>query len=143
MIHLLEALLGGILAMGVLAVIRRGATREREWLALMLLVAALVYPLCGVGAQPLSQLGVEATGVALFLVFALLGVRASPWFLALGWGAHAVWDIAIPASRDASYLPTWYPMLCLGFDVVVAGYVAGRASGRTPLAKPETEDATT
>lgn len=142
MIHLLEALLGGILAMGVLAVIRRGATREREWLALMLMVAALVYPLCAVGAQPLSQLGVEVTGVALFLLFALLGVRASPWFLSLGWAAHAVWDLAIPASRDASYLPAWYPMLCLGFDVVVAGYVAGRASGRIPPARPKMEGTT-
>lgn len=134
-VHLLEAISGGVAAIGVVAAIRRGTRREVEWLASLLVVAALVYPLGGIAVHPISELTLEATGTLLFLALALLGVRGSPWFLALGWGVHAVWDLAIPALRGGSYLPAWYPLLCLGFDVVVAGYVASRASGRFPPAR--------
>ena len=141
MLDLFHAVLGGSLAAIFIAIARRYPEWENGLFALGLLVAALAYPAYGLGALAPSRLGVEIAGVIVFAGFAFLGVRSSSWFLVLGWTAHGLWDLVIPASQDVGYLPSWYALLCLGFDVVIAGYMAGRASGKLPPFRSEGESA--
>ncbi|NRA09653.1 MAG: hypothetical protein HRU02_15970 [Myxococcales bacterium] len=141
MLDLFHAVLGGIMAAIFVAIARRYTERENGLFALGLLIAALAYPAYGLGALAPSRLGVEAAGVIVFAGFAILGVYTSAWFLVLGWAAHGLWDLVIPASRDVGYLPSWYAVLCLGFDVVIAGYLAGRASAKIPPFRSEGESA--
>ena len=58
-----------------------------------------------------------------------MGVVSSIWFLATGWAVDAAWDFAVPVFTDVSYMPAWYAAVCVGFDVVVAAYLAVRARG--------------
>jgi hypothetical protein len=78
---------------------------------------------------------IEAAGVALFGTVAWLG-RAAPWWLALGWAAHVAWDVGLHLDRAQPLVGAWYPLLCVGFDLVVAGVLVRAAPVRTgPSAK--------
>jgi len=66
---------------------------------------------------------IELSGVALFGVLAFFGVRRSAYFLALGWAAHVAWDLLLHPVHVSSYVPWWYPVACIGFDLVVAGAI--------------------
>ena len=72
---------------------------------------------------------IEALGVALYGGAAWLGLRRWLPALALGWAAHVVWDLALHlAGPGGAFTPPWYPWLCLGFDLPIAGAVM--AQGR-------------
>jgi hypothetical protein len=43
--------------------------------------------------------------------------------LALGWAFHAAWDAALHKLTAAPFVPDWYPLVCLSFDLVLAGYI--------------------
>lgn len=99
--------------------------RKRPWLfAAGLVIAAAIYVVFAlVDGDVLHAMG-ETCGVLLFAAIALGGLRWSPYLLAAGWLGHAAWDLlAHPA-------PWWYPALCIGFDVLVAGFIAGSTSRR-------------
>jgi hypothetical protein len=123
---LLGAVLGGLFVLGMRAW-RRSA--ERRVLALGLLVAALIYVGLAVASQSDSRaLILEASGVAIFGVLAWLGLRSSLWWLAAGWLAHVAWDVGLHFDQRQVFVPAWYPLLCVGFDLVVAGYLLGPVS---------------
>jgi len=67
----------------------------------------------------------ELVGVAIFGGMGLLGLRGSPWWLAAGWAAHPIWDIALHYfGPGGSFAPEAYAITCLSFDLLVAGYIA-------------------
>jgi hypothetical protein len=136
---IVAAALGGLLGFGFVALAGRAGRRADALLGAGLVAAAVLYPLMGLPAHALREMPVELAGVAAFTAAALLGASLSPWFLALGWGAHALWDLALPSVTDTAYVPAWYAAACLGFDLAVAGLVAVRARrGRPRAAEPAT-----
>jgi hypothetical protein len=125
---------GVVLAAALVALARRlGRRRELAVYALVLLLTAVYYLLAAMGkGAPPARVGVEALGAALFGAAAGYGVLRRPILLALGWIAHAGWDLFLhPAGAAAAtlYVPAWYPMLCVGFDLLLGGYVAGIVLG--------------
>ena len=54
------------------------------------------------------------------------GLRRPGW-LALGWTAHVVWDVALHLERAQPVVGAWYPLACIGFDLIVAGYLLNAA----------------
>ena len=135
----LGAMLGGMFVLAAQTWSRSG----RPVLAIGLVVAALIYLGLGLVAGGDSRrLQLEAGGVAIFGFLAWLGFRRSLWWLAAGWLAHVAWDVGLHLDRSPGVVPAWYPLLCVGFDLVVVGYLLGRMNGRNdptaPLAFPGT-----
>ena len=132
---LLEILVGIALAIVFVLLARmRGGRGERALLAVGLVVAALVY----VGFASAGQVEArwhftEAVGLLVFGVLAWWGLRREPIWLAVGWALHVGWDLGLHGGLPGAaqpFVPTWYPALCVGFDIFVAGYILGRqASG--------------
>lgn len=72
-----------------------------------------------------SWIWVELLGLALFSALALLGLKNSPWFLAIGIAGHGLaWDSW--HYQNSAYVPNWYAVACLLVDVALAAYVAAR-----------------
>lgn len=103
---------------------------EQRMLAVGLAVAALIYVVFALVGQPEMRWHlVEAVGLVLFAFLAWWGVRREPIWLAVGWALHVGWDLGLHGAAE-TFVPEWYPALCVGFDVFVAGYILGRqASG--------------
>jgi hypothetical protein len=126
---LLPILIGAVLgALFVLVARRRGGTSEARVLALGLVVAALIYVGLALARADRHGLALEAAGLGIFGLIAWLGARASLWWLVLGWVAHVGWDVGLHLDRSQGSVAAWYPLLCIGFDLVVAGYLLGPAS---------------
>jgi hypothetical protein len=106
----------------------RELQRELRVYAVALGITAIAYLPIGLqrGATN-GELGLELLGAALYGVAALLGVRRWPMLLAFGWAAHVAWDLFVHHARGMTFAPAWYPPLCVGFDLLVGGYVAGLA----------------
>lgn len=127
------AVLGGLF---VLVARRRSTSGEVQLLAVGLVVAALIYVGFALDGADRRWLAIEAAGVAVFGGLAWLGLRASPWWLTLGWVTHVAWDIGLHLDRAQGVVGAWYPLLCVGFDLVVAGFLLGAAAaGRAPRAE--------
>ncbi len=116
----------------------RGPRTERLMLAVGLIVTALLYVVFALGGgASAGWSALEVVGVLPFGVFAWLGLRASSVWLALGWAAHVSWDVGLHIGAGApAFVPTFFPMFCIGFDLLVAGYIGARAyAGRA--SRPE------
>ena len=70
---------------------------------------------------------VELGGVALSGGAAWLGWKVSPWFLAAGWLAHVGWDVGLHGGGDTPFVPAWYPVACIAYDVAAGLYLAWRS----------------
>jgi hypothetical protein len=127
---LLGAVLGGLFAF---AVSTRGPRGEMRVLAYGLVVAALIYPAWLLALAATDWLTLELGGVLVFAVLGWFGVRTSPWWLVLGWVGHVGWDAWFHLDRE-SMIPSWYPLLCVGFDLAVAGFLLGQLLGRERVA---------
>src|SRR5688572_6028482 len=54
----------------------------------------------------------------------LYGWRGSPFWLALGWLLHPLWDFGLHyVGPGSSFAPVSYAILCISFDWVVAAYI--------------------
>lgn len=126
---LMGAVLGGLFA---LLARRQGDTGEIRLLALGLVVTALIYVGLALAATDARWLVVEAAGVALFAGLAWLGVRHAGWWLALGWTAHVGWDVGLHLDRAQPLVGAWYPLFCVGFDLIVAGFLLSGARATRP-----------
>jgi hypothetical protein len=141
-IHIVLPILWILVGVGLgalfLAFARAGGRRRRERriIGVGLVIAALFYVGFALrGGAPGGWLAAELAGTAIFGVAAVVGVRWSAWVLALGWGTHVLWDLLLHRSGAGSaFTPDAYPWMCVGFDLLVAGYVAMaqvRGSGHT------------
>lgn len=123
------AVLGGLFA---LLARRRGETGELRLFGLGLVVSALIYVGLALAATDARWLVVEAAGVALFAGLAWLGVQHARWWLALGWTAHVGWDVGLHLDRAQPLVGAWYPLFCVGFDLIVAGFLLSGARTTRP-----------
>ena len=58
----------------------------------------------------------------MFLATALLGLVYTPYLIAVGFVAHALWDI-LHHDGDTGIgtsVPPWYPRFCAAYDIVHA-----------------------
>lgn len=113
---------GALLGAGFgLAARARAPTGEVRVLAVGLAVAALIYVgFAAAGAAQGRWVLVESAGLAAFAVLAWLGVRRSPMWVVAGWLLHVAWDVGLHRAGQTPFVPSWYPPLCVGFDLVVA-----------------------
>jgi hypothetical protein len=89
-----------------------------------LVTAAAVYPLArrrltADTAMTREVATLAATGAVAALARTLAPSRARA-LLAAAWAAHALFDVTHSSSGD-SRLPRWYPAMCAGYDLALAG----------------------
>jgi hypothetical protein len=101
---------------------------ERAMLSAFLVGMPLVYVMGWFAARDhaaSSWIWVELLGLALFTAFAALGLKNSPWFLAIGIAGHGVaWDSW--HYKNSAYIPNWYAVACLLVDLTLGAYLAAR-----------------
>lgn len=125
---LVPALFAGV-ALALPYVLYAGRARKsRAVFGIGLVVAAAVYVALAIFASAFREALIEGCGVVLFGSLAVLGIRRSAWVLAAGWMAHVAWDLLLHPLDHSSYAPWWYPMACIGFDLMVAGAIVGSTS---------------
>jgi hypothetical protein len=100
---------------------------ERVWMAVFLSGMPLVYIVsCLANGVTGAWLVLEILGLPVYAGLAMLGLKRSPWFMAVGIAAHGVaWD-AWHWLLDAADIPRWYAIGCLLVDVALAAYIAAR-----------------
>ncbi len=116
----------------LIAFARRQRDGGRRVFGVGLIVVALIYMGFALRSDPLSTwLLIETGGVTLYGLFAVLGIKGSHWWLAAGWALHPVWDLALHYfGTGAAFTPTGYAIVCVSFDLLIAGYVAYAFSGK-------------
>ena len=62
----------------------------------------------------------EVSVGAVFLVFALLGLRESITWLVVGYVLHGFWDYLHDPGRVPTRVPNWYPPFCAVYDWLIA-----------------------
>lgn len=101
----------------------------RSLLVICLFLAAGAYFGFAVLARDLSGLSggwvlVELLQVIVFGTMALLALRGSMRWLALGWALHPVWDFVLHyIGPGRSFTPWTYAVACISFDLLVAAYI--------------------
>jgi hypothetical protein len=120
------------IAFGVTFVIFAGKQKRSEQtiFAAGLLVTALIYLVFGlVSGASVDWLVTETLGVGVYGIFALLGLRYSLRWLAFGWAIHPAWDAGLHFLSEAeAFVPTWYAIFCISFDLVVAVSILERVN---------------
>lgn len=67
---------------------------------------------------------IELLQVIAFGTLGLYGWRGSPYWLALGYALHPVWDFGLHyVGPGNSFAPLPYAIACISFDWVVAAYI--------------------
>ena len=117
----IEIVVGLFLGVGFVLLARNYARS----FAVGLVVTALIYVGLAVFKGSGRWILIELAGVAIFAVFAWLGLRMSGWFLAAGWALHPLWDAGLH-DYSTQFVPHWYIGGCIGFDLLVAVYIAYR-----------------
>ena len=124
---LFQLILGVVLALLFISFARtRGPRREPFLYSIGLIVAALFYVAFSFTGAGTQWLMIELIGLVVFTLIAVLGLRVSPWFLVLGWASHVWWDIFLHLVREQVFVPDWYPVACISFDLIVAAYIAAK-----------------
>jgi uncharacterized membrane protein SirB2 len=120
----IEIVIGIILAIGFIWFAKRSKSYRAEKIsyAIGLAIAAVIYVVFGFFSSSNDWILTEFVGLLIYLPFAFLGVRYSGWFLGFGWLLHVGWDIFLHGST-LDFVPSWYPAVCLGFDVLIAVYI--------------------
>lgn len=90
--------------------------------AIALIIAALIYILFALFGSATAWLPVEIVGLVIYTAFAFLGLKYSPWFLGVGWAAHVAWDVWLHGAHTP-FVPSWYPVMCVAYDLILAGYI--------------------
>lgn len=106
-----------------------GLNSERNLLAGFLTGMPLVYVsrylFASTGHMANYWFWVEVLGTIIFVALAVLGLKRSPWFLAIGIVAHGLaWDTW--HYRNSTYIPDWYATACPTVDLAFGAYVAAR-----------------
>lgn len=132
--RLFQLILGVVLAFLFVAFARtRGPRREPFIYSVGLIVAALLYVGFSLAGASSQWFMIELIGLVVFSLIAVLGLRVSLWFLTIGWVLHVSWDVLLHLMKEQPFVPNWYPVVCISFDLIVAGYIATKLRKRDGL----------
>jgi len=106
--------LAGALLAAVIVALLRGRAAEVGFWRIGLVAAALVYPAAAIAGGALTAAGRELAAALPWIGAAMAARRFGLVVLAMGWALHGVLDM-LPVMR--SWMPDFYPPLCLGFDL--------------------------
>lgn len=122
-----QIFLGAIFSLGLIVFTRR-MNSQWEFLiySVSLIIAALIYVGFALRGGALAWITLEVFGLAFFSVLAILGLKVSAWVLVFGWLLHPAWDVLLHLLPDVVFVPHWYPITCVSFDLLLAGYIAVR-----------------
>ena len=120
-----SAAVGAIAGIGTDLVTEHRSSKQRAMaLAAGLIVAAAIYPLARRERRPGAPLAREIAGLIGSGAILTAAARSTPTqarnLVAAGWAAHAVFDM-VHDGGEASKIPSWYPAMCAGYDLAVAG----------------------
>ena len=67
---------------------------------------------------------VELAQAVVFGAIGLLGLRGSPYWIAVGWALHPFWDVVVHyIGPGHAFTPWTYAIACISFDWLVALYI--------------------
>ena len=122
---LLDLTIGIVLALIPLLIIKKYFPEKQvAFWQFGLFIAALAY----VGfvlfdGKNIQNLPLELGGLAFFSLLVFLSKKYSLYFLSLGWAMHIGWDILLHSYTTTPYVPLHYIEACIGFDIVISGYI--------------------
>ena len=121
---LLEIIIGIVAAAFLLFLYRNLPTKKSISLwENGLIIAAIIYVVFAIIGRNWTWLPYEIMGVGIYGVAVLLSRKFSPVWLGIGWVLHVLWDLLLHPNGHSGYVPDWYPGVCLGFDLMIGGYV--------------------
>jgi hypothetical protein len=97
----------------------------RSVLVIFLFIAGGAYVgfVVGAGASGLWFLA-EVVHVVVIDTMGLLGLRGSPYWIALGWALHPLWEVPLHyIGPGNSFAPASWAISCVTFDWVLAIYI--------------------
>lgn len=119
----LEIFIGVLIVLPFIPLLNRLSEQWRDrYLAVSLVTAGLIYVGFALIWGNGSWLMIEVIGLLACVVFAVLGLRISAFFIGLGWFLHPVWDFGLHTLVEHEHVPGWYPGFCIGVDWAVAAY---------------------
>lgn len=108
-----------------------GFDRDRAFYPAMMIVIAGYYVLFAViGGDP-GALIVELLIMGLFVAVTVAGFRWNLWLVVAALFGHGLLDVVHAGLVDNPGVPEFWPMFCMAFDVVAAGYLAVRLLHRS------------
>ena len=124
---LIEGAIGG----AVLSVIAFLLSRFVSDVAGRTLLATVLFAAAGAyfgfafsGQTPRIWILIELLQAIAFGTLGLYGWRGSPFWLALGWLLHPLWDFGLHyLGPGSTFAPLPYVIACISFDWVVAAYI--------------------
>lgn len=90
--------------------------------AFYMMFALLVGDLAALGLELLYGLPFIGIGILCYR----RGFKASGFLVAALWALHAAYDVYHPMLVANAGVPGWYPVLCLGFDILIVSYLIGQ-----------------
>ena len=121
---LIEIIIGILLAaICVFAVAKIYPNKDHAFWRVGLLLAALVYVVFALIGKAWDYLPIELGGVLLYGIFVWFSKKHALYWLAAGWALHIGWDVFLHTDPELAFVPSWYPGICLGFDIVIAIYI--------------------
>ena len=115
---------GVLLSLGFIALVRWLHPRhELIVYGIALAPTAGAYVVFALIGGAFSALPRELLGVLTYGTLGLVGAWRLPVLIAFGWATHVAWDLAVAGEATASYVPAWWPEICVGTDLFLAGYI--------------------
>jgi hypothetical protein len=130
-VGMLYAVIGVLSAIGSIVVFRRvfqGRWEQIFWSSYLVAIAAFYLSFAAYFGAPAEAWQTELVFVAVILACAVGGLFYLP-AIAFGFAVHGLWDIAHSLFGSSLFglptteIPLGYGMLCLTFDLTVAGYL--------------------
>lgn len=124
--QIIAIVIGAVAAALIIFFCRKNYSPDKEisFYSSGLIIAALIYVVFLINGSTFEWRLIELGGVLLFGIIAKVS-REKKWasLLALGWLLHIGWDTLLHNSPSTSFVPNHYEELCIGFDLVMAGYI--------------------
>jgi hypothetical protein len=98
---------------------------EKRLYGIGLIIAALIYVGFALHGDGAKWIGIELLGLLVYGIAAIAGWRGSGWWLAIGWAAHAAWDLVVHGAHTP-FAPRPYAVWCAGVDITFGVYLAWR-----------------
>jgi hypothetical protein len=99
--------------------------KEKQLYGIGLIVAAIIYVGFAVHGDGPKWVGIELLGLMVYGAMAVAGWRGSMWWLAIGWAAHAGWDMIVHGIHTP-FAPRGYAIWCGAIDLTFGLYIAWR-----------------